>query len=270
MGFGLGLRSAHYKDLVNKNPKIDWLEIIAETFLLDGGKSQYYLDYFNERYQIVSHSVSLSIGSIDPFNMDYLKKLKALLDKLNCPWFSDHICWTSVHGKNLHNLMPLPYTEETVTFISEKIKFLQEFMQRPFIFENVSSYVEFEESQMEEWDFIKSVCEATGCGVLLDINNVYFSAYNHHFYPMKYIDAIPKQRVYQFHLAGHRNKCVYLLDTHDEDIQDEVWDLYDRVIHRFPNISVLIERDEKIPSLNHMLDSVRRSKCIYEKGVLVR
>jgi len=265
LGFGLGLRTPHYQDIINSNPAIDWFEIISESFLLEGGKTQYYLDYFNERYTLIPHGVSLSIGSIDALDMAYLKKLKTLLDKLNPPWFSDHICWTKIHGNYLHNLMPLPYTEETVQFVSKKIKQVQDYIERPFIFENVSSYVEFEGSQMQEWDFVKAVATTADCGILLDINNVYVSSFNHNFDPLTYINAIPKERVYQFHIAGHRNKGHYILDTHDEDVCDEVWQLYQQVLPLFPDTSVLLERDDNIPPLTQCLNELNYARHLHKK-----
>lgn len=265
----MGLRSTHYQEIMAQNPLIDWFEIIAETFMLDGGKAQYYLDYFNERYRIVPHGVSLSIGSVDPLDPHYLKRLKKLLDKVNAPWFSDHICWTKVHGKNLHNLMPLPYTEETVKFVSQKIRQVQDYMQRPFIFENVSSYVEFQESQMSEWEFVTAVSEQANCGILLDINNVFVSAFNHHFDAMEYINHIPVERVYQFHIAGHKDKGTYLLDTHDADLRDEVWDLFSSACQRFPDASVLLERDDHIPPLTDMMIELNHARALHQQKVQI-
>ena len=263
LGFGLGLRSTHYQDIIQTKPDIDWFEIIAETFLLDGGKAQYYLDYFNERYPLIPHSVSLSIGSVDPLDEAYLKRLKKLITKLNPPWFSDHICWTKIHGQHLHNLMPLPYTEDTVNYVAQRIKLVQNYIERPFIFENVSSYVEFKGSQMTEWEFIKAVAETADCGILLDINNVYVSSFNHHFDPLTYIQHIPPDRVYQFHVAGHKDKGSYLLDTHDREIKDEVWQLYANTLPLFKNVSVLLERDEDIPPLSSVMTELNYARQLY-------
>lgn len=265
LGFGLGLRTCHFQDFIETKPKVDWLEIISENFLIDGGQALHHLDFFIEHYPIIAHGVSLSIGSVDPLDMTYLKKLRTLLDKINAPWFSDHICWTKIHGRNLHNLMPLPYTESTINFVSEKIKQVQDYIQRPFIFENVSSYVEFKQSTMPEWEFVRKVSEKADCGILLDINNIYVSGFNHNFEPKQYIDNIPKERVLQFHIAGHKDKGKYILDTHDNEIRDEVWDLYRYAKSQFGEVSVLLERDDNIPELNTLLDELNQAKKIYEE-----
>lgn len=265
LGFGLGLRTCHFQDFIETKPKVDWLEIISENFLIDGGQALHHLDFFIEHYPIIAHGVSLSIGSVDPLDMIYLKKLRTLLDKINAPWFSDHICWTKIHGRNLHNLMPLPYTESTINFVSEKIKQVQDYIQRPFIFENVSSYVEFKQSTMPEWEFVRKVSEKADCGILLDINNIYVSGFNHNFDPKQYINNIPKERVLQFHIAGHKDKGNYILDTHDNEIRDEVWDLYRYAKSQFGEVSVLLERDDNIPELNTLLDELNQAKKIYEE-----
>ena len=256
LGFGLGLRPAHYADFLSSPQPVDWLEIISENFMLDGGLPLYHLEKMKEKYRIVPHGVSLSIGSSDPLDFDYLTRLKKLIQFVDAPWFSDHICWTKIHGKHLHNLMPLPYTEETIDFVSEKIRIVQDFIEKPFIFENVSSYVEFKQSQMTEWEFVSRVADAADCGILLDINNVFVSSFNHDFDAMTYISHMPAQRVAQFHIAGHLDKGTYLLDTHDHAIRDEVWELYTAASALFPHTSVLLERDDEIPALPDLLDEL--------------
>lgn len=265
LGFGLGLRSEHYSSYKKARPKdVDWLEIISEGFLVDGGRAFEWLDYFKERYTIIPHGVSMSIGSMDPLNKDYLKRLKKLLNYLNAPWFSDHICWTGVHGRNLHNLMPLPYTKETVAHVVAKIKQLQQEIERPFIFENVSSYVTFKASEMTEWEFISEVSEQADCGILLDINNIYVSAYNHDFDPMAYLLGVPKDRVVQFHLAGHTDKGEYLMDTHDHPVCDGVWELYKHAVAHYGDVTVLLERDEAIPPLEELVEELCQARTISE------
>jgi len=263
LGFGVGLRAAHFDDFLTSSPAVDWLEIISENFMIEGGRPLHYLEQLKEKYPIVCHGVSLSIGSIDPLDFDYLKRLKQLLDYVESPWFSDHICWTKIHGKQLHNLMPLPYTDETVAFVSEKIRIVQDVIERPFIFENVSSYVEFKQSTMTEWDFVAQVCEKADCGMLLDINNVFVSGFNHDFDPMTYIRHIPKNRVAQFHIAGHLDKGEYLLDTHDHTIRDEVWDLYKKTTQLFPQTSVLLERDDDIPPLPELVNELTTARTLH-------
>ena len=260
LGVGVGLRTQHYDDLLTSDPAVDFLEIISENFMLDGGRALSYLDQFIERYPMVMHGVSLSIGSTDPLDSNYLKRLKVLVEKVNPPWFSDHICWTKVHGQNLHNLMPLPYTTATVNYVSDRIKQVQDIIGKPFIFENVSSYVEFTQSEMEEWEFVAAVAEKADCGILLDVNNIFVSAMNHDFDPLTYIKAIPADRVLQFHIAGHLDKGSYILDTHDHEIRDEVWDLYKHTIALIPNVSTLIERDDHIPPLNDVLKELEYAR----------
>lgn len=266
LGYGLGLRPAHFTDFLNTKQPVDWLEIISENFMTDGGRPLHVLEAIKDKYRIVCHGVSLSIGSIDPLDFSYLKRLKTLLDFVDAPWFSDHICWTKIHGHQLHNLMPLPYTPETIHYVSEKIKIVQDVIQRPFIFENVSSYVEFQDSTMPEWDFVTAVCEQANCGVLLDINNIFVSGFNHQFDPMTYIQAIPEKRVAQFHLAGHSDKGAYLLDTHDHPICEGVWDLYTQASQLFPHASVLIERDDNIPALPELLDELNVARTRHAKN----
>ena len=261
LGFGLGLRSEHYDDLLPKHPQVDWLEIISEGFLLDGGKSLETLEDFRKEYPIVAHGVSLSIGSVDPLDQHYLKKLKKLLDTLNCPWFSEHLCWSQFGNAHLHNLMPLPYTKEIALYVADRVKQVQDQMQRTMLLENVSSYIEFTDSQLTEWDFLTLIAETADCGILLDINNVYVSGKNHNFDPMTYINAIPPERVYQFHIAGHKDKGTHLLDTHDHDIGKDVWELYRETLKLMPHVSTMIERDDDIPPLEDLLKELETAKA---------
>jgi len=266
LGFGIGGRPEHFKELIDSSPNIDWLEVISENFLIEGRKSTYYLEQLCEKYTVIPHGVSLSIGSTDPMKPEYLKMLKGLIDKMNPPWFSDHLCWTSHSGHNMHNLLPLPYTEETAQYIIEKIKQLQDMMERPFILENVSSYLEFESSMMTEWDFINMIIEGADCGVLLDVNNVYVSSQNHNFDPMDFIHAMPKERVVQYHIAGHTHKGPYLFDTHGAPICDEVWELFTKTVPLFGDVPVLIERDEDIPSLDDMVNELDYARKLYHES----
>lgn len=262
LGFGIGLRAPHYQDLLEGDHPIDFLEIISEGFMIEGGRPLAILDALLEKYPMAMHGVSLSIGSADPLDEHYLKRLKALAKRVNPPWFSDHICWTKVHGQNLHNLMPLPYTKSTIDYVAERIKIVQDFMEVPFIFENVSSYVEFEGSQMEEWEFVARVAEQADCGILLDVNNIFVSGFNHEFDPMTYINAIPKDRVLQYHVAGHLQKDTFILDSHDHEIRDEVWDLYKKTVPLFEGVSTLIERDDNVPPLNDLIEELNIARRI--------
>ena len=263
LGFGIGLRAPHYDALLRESPPIDWLELISENFMLAGGRSLYLLDQFKERYRLIPHGVSLSIGASDPLDWDYLHQLKALLRRINAPWFSDHLCWSQQGGAHMHNLLPLVYTPEVATFVAEKIRIVQDFMEIPFLVENVSSYVEFKDSKLSEWEFLTQVVEKADCGVLLDINNIYVSARNHDFDPKIYIDHIPPERVIQYHIAGHDDRGSYILDTHDHPVRPDVWDLYAYAIPRFGNVSLMLERDDHIPPLPELIEELDHARVIH-------
>ena len=264
LGFGLGLRTRHYTHILKNWPRIDWLEVISENFMIPGGRPLSILDQVRERYPVVLHGVSLSIGSVGPLNKDYLKSLKALVKRMNPPWVSDHLCWTGAQGKNLHDLIPLPYTEETLRHVVKKLKQVQDFLERPFLIENVSSYMEFTDSSMSEWEFLTRIVEGADCGILLDINNIYVSSVNHSFDPLDYLSAIPKNRVAQFHLAGHSNKGRFLLDTHDHPVKKDVWDLYREALRRFGPVSTMIERDDHIPPFEKLYEELTQAREIYQ------
>uniref|UniRef100_UPI00404890EB MNIO family bufferin maturase n=1 Tax=Shewanella baltica TaxID=62322 RepID=UPI00404890EB len=250
LGFGLGLRTQHFDAVLNTEPDIDWFEVLSENYMVAGGKPRYYLKEIGERYPLVMHGVSLSIGGTDPLNMDYLKALKQLANDVQPQWISDHICWTSIHGVNSHDLLPLPYTEETVKHVAQRIKTVQDFLGRRILMENVSSYLSYQDSSMDEWEFVNAVAEAADCLILLDINNIYVSARNHNFNPLDYLNKISPKRVQQFHLAGHSDYGDYVIDTHDHDVPSSVWDLYCAALKRFGGISTMIERDANIPEFS--------------------
>jgi uncharacterized protein (UPF0276 family) len=264
LGFGLGLRTTHYEAVLSDRPPVDWFEILSENYLVPGGKPLYYLDRVREHYPIVMHGVSLSIGSTDPLDWNYLKQLKDLAKRVEPEWISDHLCWTGVDGKNTHDLLPLPYTEESIDHVAARIGQVQDYLGCQILMENVSSYVTYKQSMMSEWDFLSTVAERADCLILFDINNVYVSAFNHHFDPRNYIDAIPIERVQQFHLAGHNNYGDYIVDTHDQAIIDAVWDLYAYAVRRFGQVSTTIERDASIPRLEELLAEVDTSRRIAE------
>ncbi|MEA3292756.1 MAG: DUF692 domain-containing protein [Pseudomonadota bacterium] len=263
LGFGLGLRIDHYETILEQLPReVDWLEIISENFMVEGGKPLYYLDRVREHYPLVMHGVSLSLGSSDPLDRDYLKALKTLADRIDPPWFSDHLCWTGVHGRKLHDLLPLPYSDRTIRHVADRIREVQDFMQRPMIIENVSSYVSFKQSKMPEWEFLCAVVERADCGILLDVNNIYVSAFNHEFDPLEYLNTIPAERVCQIHLAGHLNRGDIIIDTHDHPIVDSVWDLHRAAVQRFGAVSTMIERDDNIPPLEELLQELGEARKI--------
>ncbi len=264
LGFGLGLRAQHYSAILEDRPKVDWFEAITEDYLVEGGKPLYYLNRIREHYPLVMHGVSLSIGSCDPINFEYLKKVKALATAIQPAWLSDHLCWTGINGLNVHDLLPLPYTEEALKHVVERVKQVQDFLGRQILLENVSSYIEYQTSMMKEWDFLTAVAEQADCFILLDINNIYVSSVNHQFDSLDYLNAIPIHRVYQFHLAGHKNCKDYIIDTHDAAIIDSVWSLYEAAVRRFGKISTMIERDDNIPELPELLVELQRAKQIAE------
>lgn len=264
LGFGLGLRPEHYETVMAENPAVDWFEIITENYLVFGGKPLYYLDKIRERYPMVMHGVSMSIGSTDPLDWTYLQDVKHLSQRVKPQWISDHLCWTGVHSKNMHDLLPLPYTDEAVNHIVDRVQQVQDFLGQRILLENVSSYVTYKESAMTEWDFLREISERADSLILLDVNNIYVSAINHEFNPLDYIKAMPRDRVYQLHLAGHSDKGDYRIDTHDADIIDPVWDLYKEALALLGPVSTMIERDDNIPPLAQLLNELSHARMLAE------
>jgi len=260
IGLGLGLRTVHYKHILDSNPKVDWFEIISENYMDSGGRPGYVLDQIAERYPIVMHGVSMSIGSSDELNFDYLRKLKRLADRCNSLWVSDHLCWTGIAGLNGHDLLPMPLTESSLKYVIERIRVVQDCLERPLVLENPSSYVTFTDSTMPEWEFISRMAEDADCGLLLDVNNVYVSSFNHGFNPVQYIESIPHDRVVQVHLAGHTNLGTHIIDTHDGHVIDPVWELY-RLAHRLTGgVSTLLEWDAQIPEFSVVHSEVLKAR----------
>lgn len=264
LGFGLGLRTDHYETILSEKPAIDWFEIITENYLVPGGKPLFYLDNIREHYPMVMHGVSLSIGSTDPLDWEYLTQVKALANRVEPKWISDHLCWTGIHGKNTHDLLPLPYTHETVAHVVDRIRQVQDFLQQRILIENVSSYVTYKQSEMNEWEFLTEIGNQADCLILLDINNIYVSSVNHGFNPLTYIQSIPSERIYQIHLAGHSDMGDYIIDTHDHDIVEAVWNLYAATIQHHGQVSTLIERDDNVPALDHLLKELHHARRISE------
>lgn len=264
LGFGLGLRPEHYEDILLHKPDVDWFEIITENYLIPGGKPLYFLDKIRENYPVVMHGVSLSIGSADPLDRAYLKELKSLAERINPVWISDHLCWTGVEGLNMHDLLPIPYTEEAITHIVSRIEEIQDYLGQRILIENVSSYLTFIQSEMTEWEFISEITQRADCYILLDVNNIYVSSVNHDFYALDYINAIPAERVVQIHLAGHSDHGTYIIDTHDAPIIQPVWDLYAKTIAKLGPKSTMIERDDNIPPLAELLVELNQARTIME------
>jgi uncharacterized protein (UPF0276 family) len=257
LGFGLGLRTEHYNAILESKPKVDWFEALSENYMVPGGLPLNFLDRIRADYPIVMHGVSLSIGSTTPFDQLYLKDLKKLADRVQPAWISDHLCWTGVHGQNIHDLLPLPYTEETATHVAERVRIVQDYLGRQILLENVSSYASYVDSSMSEWEFISLICEQADCLLLLDVNNIYVSSYNHNFDAKAFIDGVPQHRVQQIHLAGHQNNGDYIIDTHDAPVIDPVWDLYRYAISNLGAVSTMIERDDNIPELEVLVQELQ-------------
>jgi len=248
LGLGVGLRTVHFSHILENRPEVDWFEIISENFMDSGGRPRYVLEQIAERYAIVMHGVSLSIGSTDPLDFEYLGKLRRLADHVGARWITDHLCWTGVAGLNTHDLLPMPFNEQSLRHVIDRIRTVQDFLERPLMLENPSSYLTFADSTLSEWEFITRMAEEADCGLLLDVNNVYVSSVNHDFDPVEYIKSVPHERVVQFHIAGHTNMGTHLIDTHDDYVIDPVWKLY-RLAHELTGgVSTLLEWDAKIPA----------------------
>lgn len=261
VNFGLGLRTDHYEDIVANPGKVSWFEAISENYMVPGGSPLYWLDRIRRDYPMALHGVSMSIGSVDPLDMRYLGKLKVLINRVQPMWVSDHLCFTGLGGLNMHDLLPLPYTEEALDHIAERVMRVQDYLGRRLVIENASSYITYADSELTEWDFIAELTRRADCEILLDVNNVYVSAFNHEFDALTYLRAIPRARVRQFHLAGHLNKGTHLIDTHDHPIIADVWDLYAEAVRLFPGVPTMIERDADIPPYLELvaeLDIARR------------
>jgi len=260
LGLGVGLRTVHFSHILQQQPQVDWFEIISENFINSRGRPRYVLEQLAERYRIVMHGVSLSIGSTDPLDFDYLKKLKTLAKEVNAGWISDHLCWTGVAGRNTHDLLPIPFNQQTLRHVVKRVRIVQDFLERPLVLENPSSYVTFRDSTMEEWEFITRIAEETDCGLLLDVNNVYVSCFNHDMDPVEFVSSLPHERIVQFHLAGHSNYTTHLIDTHDNHVIDPVWELY-RLAHKLTGgVSTLLEWDAKIPPFPVIHEEVLKAK----------
>ncbi len=247
LGLGLGLRPVHFNYILENWPAVDWFEVLSENYMDTEGRPLHVLDQIAERYPIVMHGVSMSIGSTDPVDFDYLRKLKALAQRVKAVWLGDHVCWTGVAGRNGHDLYPIPYNEETLSFLVERIRTVQDFLEQPLVLENASTYLTFANSTMPEEIFLRRMAEEADCGLLLDVNNVYVTCRNHDLDPWSYLDGIPYDRVVQIHLAGHTDKDTHCIDTHDGRVIDAVWELYAEVERRTGGRATLLEWDANIP-----------------------
>src|SRR6201987_2047286 len=265
LGFGLGLRVPHYEAILASRPAVDWFEVLTENYLVPGGRPLHYLQRIRDHYPLAMHGGSLSIGSSAPLDREYLRELKSLAQRIEPAWISDHLCWTGVGGRNTHDLLPLPYTEEALAHVAERVRTVQDFLGRRILLENVSSYVAFRDSRLSEWEFLGEIAARADCLILLDVNNIYVSSVNPEFHPLAYLDGIPAGRVQQIHLAGHEDHGDYLVDTHDAAVPDPVWELYAEAARRFGAVSTMIERDDHIPPLEELCAELAQARAWCER-----
>ena len=270
LGHGIGLRSKHYGRFLEERPDVGWIEAISENFIDVGGRPLAVLEKVRGDFPLVLHGVSLSIGSVDPLDLRHLAGLRALADRIEPAYVSDHLCWGTHRGRYLHDLMPLPYTEEALEHVARRVQEVQDFLGRQILLENVSSYAAFRGSTMPEWEFISQVAERADCGILLDVNNVHVSARNHGFDAREYISAIPPERVGQFHLAGYSDRGTYLFDTHDAPVADPVWKLYAAAVRRFGRVPTLIEWDEHVPELERLVEESSAAAAVEARELAAR
>lgn len=267
LGLGVGLRSSHFDHILSEWPKVDWFEAITENFIDSGGRPGWVIRQVAERYPVALHGVSLSIGSTDPLNMAYLKRLKYLADDIRAVWVSDHLCWTGVLGVNSHDLLPLPFNETTLNHVVERVRQVQDVLERPLILENPSSYIGFQQSTMGETEFLRALTEETGCGLLLDVNNVYVTCFNAGLDPLAYLEAFPFESVVQLHLAGHQHCGTHIVDTHDQPVCDATWELFRLVWQRLGGVSTLLEWDGDVPSFQRVHEEVLRASRFMEGAI---
>ncbi|MEA2231687.1 MAG: uncharacterized protein QOD83_1503 [Solirubrobacteraceae bacterium] len=260
LGFGVGLRSAHFDHLLSYWPAVDWFEIISENFMDSGGRPRMVLDEIVARYPVVAHGVSMSIGSADPLDGDYLARLKRFVDEIEPVWVSDHVCWTGVAGLNTHELVPIPFTEESLAHVVERVRTVQDVLERPLVLENPSSYVTYVASTMTEWEFLSRMAEEADCGLLLDVANVRVSSVNHDFDALEYLRGLPHERIVQMHLAGHDDVGTHIVDTHDRGVCDEVWELYRVACELTGGVSTLIEWDDRLPAFAEVHAEVLKAR----------
>jgi uncharacterized protein (UPF0276 family) len=261
LGLGVGLRTEHFAHVLAQSPAIDWFEIVSENFLHTGGRPLWVLDQIAERYPIVMHGVSLSLGSTDPLDLDYLGELRALAERTRAVWLGDHVCWTGVAGKNSHDLLPLPYTEAALRHMVERTRAVQDFLERPLVLENPSTYVTFRDSTMSEQEFLARLAEEADCALLVDVNNVYVSAKNHGLDALEWLAPIPWERVVQIHLAGHTDHGTHCIDTHTGQVIDPVWELYAEAVRRGGPKATMVEWDQDIPSFDVVHREVLRARA---------
>lgn len=264
--FGVGLRPTHYPHLLKHKPEnTGWFEVISENYMDTLGRPLVMLEKIRQDFPVATHGVSLSIGCPSGINIEYLKKLKIFIDRIAPHIVSDHFCWTGTGGYNFHDLLPIPFTQENQNEIVARIDQVQTLLGRKIILENVSSYITYKHSEMTEWEFIRSVCERSGCGLLFDVNNLYVNATNYDFNPQTYIDHLPKNIISQIHLAGFSDQGTFLFDTHSKPVFSEVWKLYEKVVRHAPDVPVIVEWDENLPPYLELEAEAKKASAIWSK-----
>lgn len=267
LGLGVGLRNKHFNYLLNNPVGVDWFEIISENFMDDFGFASHVLMHVRKQVPVVMHGVSLSVGSTDPINYTYLQKLKTLAEVIEPEWISDHLCWTGVAYTNTHDLLPMPMTEESLDHVAERVLKIQDFLKRPLILENPSTYLQFKASTMPEWEFLSALAKKTDCGLLLDVNNVFVSAHNHGYDAVNYIDSLPHEHIVQMHIAGPTDCGALLVDTHDQPVPSEVWKLYGQAQALTGGVSTLLEWDAKIPEYPELLEELYKAREVLKGNI---
>lgn len=259
-GYGLGLRKEHYRDFLETAVGVDFVEVISENFMVDGGQPRHILRQVRERHPVALHGVSMSIGSADGLNREHLLRLKALVDEIEPLFVSDHLSWSRTGNFNSHDLLPIPYTDEALDIVCANIDLAQDTLGRAMLFENPSSYLAFDGAAMTEWEFLAAMTKRTGCDLLLDVNNIFVSAANHGFDALAFLDGIPAARVRQIHLAGHSAGPGLLIDTHDSAVCADVWTLYASAIARLGPVATMIERDAEMPPLAELMGELAQAR----------
>lgn len=263
LGVGVGLRIPHYSHILAQKPVVDWFEVISEGYMVDGGRPLEVLDRILEQYRVVLHGVALYPGSPGRPDSSYLKRLRDLVRRTNTPWISDHLCWGSVDGTYSHDLLPLPYTMDCVQHVARNLRETADTVERPIVVENLSSYVEFKDSVMTEWEFLSEVVESADCGILLDVNNIYVSSVNHGFDPIEYLENIPHERVVQIHIAGHSRMERFIIDTHDRPVADPVWKIYQKAMALCGPKATLLEWDARLPGFEEVASEAGKATAFY-------
>ena len=267
---GIGLRAEHYQDVINTHPDIGWFEVHSENYFGKGGKPHFYLDLIRQDYPVSFHGVGLSLGSIDELNVQHLRNLKNIIERYSPAFISEHLCWSSIDGNYFNDLLPIPYTEEALNHLINRINHVQDYLNRQILIENISSYLQFNYSLIPEYEFLNALVNHTGCGILLDINNLYVNSINHGWNIIKYIENISVTHIHEIHLAGFTEQSLgngsIIIDSHNKPVAEEVWQLYSLAMQRFGSKPTLIEWDKDLPSLDILIGEAHKANKILENA----